>query len=412
MEILSRRISQKLRRVAELYPAVLVTGPRQTGKTTLARHLFPEHEWILFDDLLLAEQASHDPKLFLQNNRPPFILDEVQRVPNLFLSLKAFIDKHAPPPGSIILTGSQPLPLMKLAGESLAGRVGILELLPMTPSEMFQHESRFWEFSRWVEEPPIGVEFPWSVAPFEVLQRGGLPKMGLHYYSATAEDVSQRQHDYIQTYLTKDLRDLSNVSDLGRFERFLRILGTASGRILDLSDIANQAGVPQGTAHDWYSLLQSSYVAWQSLAYSGNLGKRERKRPKNFIFDSGVLCSLLNIREPQQLEKNPLSGRIMETAAAHCLRSALFTSGTSSKPILHWNFQNKHEVDFIIELGPNQLIPIEVKLSAHPDLSDCRGLLEFHKNYRKNVSLSGVISTYEKCFWLDDEILHIPLSGL
>lgn len=144
---LPRRSEPYLKKLAGMYSAVLVTGPRQAGKTALVRHCFPEHEWILFDDALLANQANSDPQLFLQNYSPPFILDEIQKAPGIFPALKEKIDRGEVPKGSIILTGSQPLPLMQLVTESLAGRIGLVSLLPMTPSEAFQYSTKSFSFN-------------------------------------------------------------------------------------------------------------------------------------------------------------------------------------------------------------------------------------------------------------------------
>lgn len=409
---LPRRIGPHLSKLASLFPAVLVTGPRQTGKTELSRKNFPKHKWILFDDALLAEQANKDPKLFLQNNPPPFILDEIQKAPGVFPALKEFIDINDPATGSIILTGSQPLQLMELVTESLAGRVGLLELLPMTPAEIFEYDTRSFTFENWIAEPPIGKSFPWKIPPYEFLFRGGFPRMALRELSNEAADASIRLRNYIQTYLTKDLRDLSAISDLGRFERFLRVLSSYSGKILDLSEVARGTDIPQGTAHDWLSLLSASYIFWSAPGYSANLGKRERKRPKGLIVDSGLNCNLMNIQTHESLPKNPLSGFIMETAVANCIRSTLFMNATATPPIYHWNFKNEHEVDFVVEHSTGMLCPIEVKLSASPNKHHCQGLKLFRKSYSDKVDIQVLITTNERCFWIDEDILHIPLSAI
>ena len=407
----SRKIYRHLRSLSKLYPAILIGGPRQTGKTELSKRHFPEHRWILLDDALLADEANCDPKLFLQNNPPPFILDEVQKTPGIFPALKEFIDKNQPPPSSIVLTGSQPLQLMNQVSESLAGRIGLIELLPMTPSELFETETCSFEFRDWINSPPIGETFAWKVSPFEYLLRGGFPRMGIASQSPTENDASLRLRDYTQTYLSKDLRDLSAISDLGRFERFLRTLSTSSGKILDLSSLARQADLAQGTAHDWLSLLQASLIYWSVSGYSGNRNKRERKRPKGFLIDSGLTCNLLNISTSASLQGNPLTGFIMETAVANCIRSALYRGATASPPLFHWNYKNNREVDLLVELEGSSLFPIEIKATGSPPRT-YPGLDSFTQRYADKVSLRIVVSTNERCYYIDDQTLHIPLSAL
>ncbi len=411
-DFLPRRVSSYLRRLASLYPAILVTGPRQSGKTYLCRHHFPNHRWILFDDELLAEQANEDPKLFLTNNPPPFILDEVQKAPNLFPALKEYIDTEETECGHIILTGSQPLALMKFVSESLAGRIGLVELFPMTPSEVFQYETFSFDFDNWIKDPPIGETYSWKISPFEFLFRGGFPKMIITKHSPKSEDASTRLKDYIRTYLSKDLRDIASVTNLGRFEKFLRVLASSSGKILDLSDVARQADIPQGTAYDWYELLKVSLIAWSVPGWARNLGKRERKRSKLFVLDSGLVCTLMNIARPEDLNLNPLTGFIFETAAANCVRSSLFKSSTVTPPLYHWNFRNQVEVDLVYVKDIHSLYPIEIKLSSKPSKSDCRGLEAFSDKYPKETKTRIIITTNERCFWLDSKTLHIPLSAL
>ncbi|MEZ4753783.1 MAG: ATP-binding protein [Bdellovibrionota bacterium] len=406
-----RKISKKLSHLSTLYPAILVSGPRQTGKTELVKRHFPDHKWILLDNALLSEEANNDPNLFLQNNSPPFILDEIQKAPKLFPAIKDYIDRNKPEFGNIILTGSQPLQLMNLVSESLAGRIGLLELLPMTPSELFETKTYEFSFNDWIKNPPIGEVFKWKIPPYEFLLRGGFPRMGLRDQSPSVSDSSIRLNDYIQTYLSKDLRDLSSINDLGRFERFLRTLSTSSGKITELSALARQADLPQGTAHDWLSILQASLIYWSVQGYSGNKNKRERKRPKGFLIDSGLTCNLLNVSSSESLQNNPLTGFIMETAVANCIRSLLYNSSTSTPPLFYWNYKNEQEVDLVVEGELNALYPIEIKATGTPAKS-YPGLDAFSQRYSDQVSLRMVITTNERCYWIDENTLHIPLSAL
>ncbi len=412
MEFKKRKIEEKILKLANIYPVVLIVGARQTGKTALSKHLFPDHKWVLLDDSLLATQANEDPQLFLKNNPTPIIIDEIQRAPNLFLEIKNLIDSKKGEMGDFILTGSQPLPLMQNASESLTGRIGIAELYPMTASEIFEIKKTPKTFRDWINNPPIGEKYLWQIPPFEFLMRGGLPMMALKEGSLDIETACQRINDYIQTYLKKDLRDISSIQSLGMFEKFLRVLATSSSRIQDYSDLSSLSGIPRTTVISWHSILKSSYIVWEAQSFHSNYGKREKKRPKNFLIDTGILCNLLGVSSSESLSKNPLLGLVAETSAASALKSLICSSFGQEDKIFHWRYENKYEVDLVIELSSIQILPVEIKLTSKPNLSDCQGLQFFIEKYPEKAKLALIVSTHETCFWLSDKILHIPLSAI
>ncbi len=411
MTYLPRSIASKVNQLAKLYTVILITGPRQTGKTTLARNMFPTHEWVLLDSAVLVEQARQDPALFLKNHPVPIILDEVQRAPELFQELKNLVDKKSPSPGSIILTGSQPLHLMRKATESLSGRIGILELSPMTQSELNQSAatSSLQSLQKFFAEPPIGQKFATQRPVTESLFRGGFPAMALPELSPEAADVSQRFNDYIATYLNKDLRELAQVHQLGRFERFIRILATTSSRIANINELAGQISLAQSTAVDWQGLLQASGLILELPAYHTSQIKRESRRPKIILCDSGLMCSLLGYQDPSQLEISPLSGAIFETAILNSLITLL--RAESTRPALyHWRSSDKDEVDAVIEVNNTNLCPVEIKLSSKPKPDHCAGLKTF-MNYYKTAKQALLITAFEECFWVEESILHLPWAA-
>jgi predicted AAA+ superfamily ATPase len=410
MPVINRHSSLSLDRISRLYKVLLISGPRQVGKTFLAKSHFPNHKWVLLDSLSLIDQARNDPALFLKNNPPPVIFDEIQRVPELILEIKALIDSENIGLAEVVLTGSQPLSLMDHISESLAGRVGILELTPCTPSELAAGSEGSINLSTLIEEPPIGREFPLSGTPNSLLFRGGLPAMALAEHSPETSDVFQRFSDYVATYLTRDLRDIAEVKDLGRFERWLRLLSTISGKIPNILELSQQIGLPQSTAHEWTEILKSSLLIHEIPAYHRNLTKRESKKSKLALFDSGLTCHLLGYNSDTQLEKTPFLGSIFETAVISALRSQCVRQlGRSS--LYHWRSKEKVECDLILEINAEDIIPIEIKYSSRISKDELSGIKQFMK-ISDHARMGLVFSPDSKCFWLDEKILHLPWGAL
>ncbi len=405
---LERHISSKVLAISQLYSVVLITGPRQVGKSELARRLFPNHKWVLLDSLSLVEQAKNDPALFIKNNPPPAIYDEVQRAPELFLEIKDQVDRGVAGKADFVLTGSEPLPLMKRASESLAGRVGIVELAPMTISET--HSRPKIDLLKLFDSPPLGIKFPINNTPLQILLRGGFPAMAIKEHSPSLEDVTQRFSDYVQTYLTKDLRELSGVKDLGRFERFLRLAATYSGKLLNVNEFSSTTGIPGTTLHDWLGILEASELLYQVRPSQTNLVKRETKRTKLLLCDSGLTLFLMGFFSEKQIESSPLLGTVFETFVANSLR-ALINCERSRIEILHWRQADTNEVDFILELDMETHIPIELKLTGKPSKEHIVGMKEL-MSYDKKAKNGILITTYEECFWIDQHILHLPWGAL
>ncbi len=403
-----RDLSEKFKQLMSLYPAVLVTGPRQSGKTSMVRNLAPNHKWVLLDNQEEVAFANDNPTLFINNNPAPVIYDEVQNTPRFFSELKYFIDTQKTPVGAFILTGSQPLPLMKHISESLAGRVGILELPPMTPAEINDFKGRPRFLNDWLKNPPIGEKFQSQKNPFESLVRGGFPAMALPHLSPESHDASQRLTDYFQTYLTKDLRDLAQIEDLGKFSRFVRQLSIYSARDLDLSEAARAVGVPQSTADVWFGLLEASMLAWRVPGYSKKLGKREKRRPKLYFCDSGLQANLLGYTGPEQIKISPMTGSIFETSAANAIKKIARSAG-GALPLFHWRLDEKNEIDLVIEMNYNELCLVEIKFKATN--SDLNSIKEFRRAYGKNHP-AIIVSTNEQCFWMEDDILHMPWNAI
>ncbi len=287
--MIDRDLAPLLRRAAESFPAVTLTGPRQSGKSTLCRHTFPDHHYANLERPDTRRYAQEDPRGFLEDLEGGAILDEIQNVPELASWLQVSIDDN-PAPGQWILTGSQNFAISETVSQSLAGRSAMLNLLPLTLNES----------ERFGRSRNDSLE--------QVMIRGGYPRI----YQQEL-DPSDWLASYVATYVERDVRSLANVSDLMTFQRFLGLCAGRSSQVLNYSALANDCGVSQPTAKSWLSILQASFLVFLLPAWSGNIRKRLVRSPRMVIADSGLLCWLLDIRTPDQLRSHPLKGAIFES---------------------------------------------------------------------------------------------------
>jgi uncharacterized protein len=337
---LLRAAEPRLRRLARQFPALLLTGPRQSGKTTTLRKLFPKHRFVSLDDPVLRLQAHQDPELFLDDHPPPLLLDEIQYAPQLLPVIKLRVDRSRRQNGAFILTGSQMFPLMAGVSESLAGRVGIAELLPMTVKE--------------TRKKPASVQ-----GLFQQLIRGFFPDV-----VTRRVDASEFYSSYLQTYLERDIRMVRAVQDLRQFQSFLQILAANIGNILDLSKAGAECGVTHTTAAKWLSVLEGSRIVFLLPPFSTNIRKRVVRRPKIFFSDTGLVCHLVRERDEEALRRGPLGGAIFENfIVAEALKHNLAMG--SPWALYFYRDNNRKEVDLIIDAGQRKLA-VEIKLSKTP----------------------------------------------
>lgn len=389
---------------------VLVTVPLQTGKTTLGRELYPSHQWVLLDEGALLAIAKTDPDLFLQSFPPPVIYDEVQRVAELFLAIKNHVDRlKTKSEARFVLTGSQPLSLMSSAADSLAGRVGIVEILPMTHSEVFANEHFSFTFHDLIDGTlPLGKKAPLGAPIQEILFRGGFPDIAISGLSPNWNDVQTRFGNYVKTYLHRDLRDLKLVKDRAIFEKFLRRVALASSTYQGPSDWSNDLGTPRSTVVNWHGLLAASYLSFEIPAFATKLGKRERKASKFHLVDSGLRSHLLAYQTPDQVLRSPMVGAIFETYGLTAFRAWMHCSNLAL-PMFHWRYDEREEVDLVIELADGELLAVEFKLTSKPNASDLLGIKAFQKRYPK-CRRGALVSCFDTVSLLGHDIVNFPIS--
>lgn len=418
-----RRIEPTLKAYAGFFKVVLVTGPRQCGKSTLLDAVFPGCRHFVFDPLLDLYGARKDPDLFLDNFPPPLILDEVQYVPELLSAIKRRVDGQDSP-GQYLLTGSQNLAVLRGAAESMAGRVGLLELGHMTLREMEGRQddtvSMFdaWMSSDGAELPPAGEPMPRSgdrpsergipgrpIA--EILWRGTMPGL----LDAPDNLVPGFLDSYLGTYLERDIRALFPIGDLGDFGRLLRLAAALDGQEINFSQLGREIGVRPDTARRWLDLLSMGYQWLELPPWSGNAVKRVSGRPKGHFADSGLVCRLQGIGSPQALASNPRVGAIFESFVAHQIRRALLSDGV--RPLIHhFRSSGGAEVDLVIQRN-GKLLPVEVKYRSQPDGHDTRGLAAFRATYPDLCVPTGlVIHAGRESFRLNDSAFALSVWDL
>ncbi|MGE3954539.1 MAG: ATP-binding protein [Parachlamydiales bacterium] len=328
-----RKMAGRLKWLATKYPVVTVTGPRQSGKTTLVCQTFPDKAYANLEELDIRALAEQDPREFLKRYPDGAILDEIQLAPQLLSYIQVLVDQ-ADREGMFILTGSHELQLHQSITQSLAGRTALLQLLPMSLDELQE----------------AGIELTLE----EALLTGGYPRI----YRKQLEPA-QTYRDYVQTYLERDLRHLVNIKELGLFQRFLGLLVGRIGQLLNASSLADDVGVSSPTIKQWLSILEASYLIIQLRPYFENFGKRIVKSPKVYFTDVGLASYLLGIETPQQLRRDPLYGSLFENLVLLELMKERLNEGRDPRLYFFRDIAG-HEVDFIYQSG-HELIPIEVK---------------------------------------------------
>ena len=351
MPYIPRNAESRLQQFADGYPVVVVTGPRQSGKSTLVRHAFPGHPYVSLEDLDQREFAETDPRGFLNQFGDGAILDEAQRCPALFSYLQTRVDERQQP-GEFILTGSQQFGLLSGITQSLAGRAALLTLLPMTCDEL-QHAGK-------VDRNLDKILFDGAFPP--IYDRGLEPHP---WYG-----------NYVRTYLERDVRQLINVRDLGSFQRFLKLCAGRTGQLLNLSSLANDCGITHNTAKAWISVLEASYIVHLLPPHHQNFNKRLVKTPKLYFLDTGLACWLLGIRNSEQLATHVQRGALFETWVISELLKARYNAGETSN-LYFWRDRSGHEVDLLIDRGTH-LSPLEIK-SGQTIIKDYFKGLEFWK---------------------------------
>ncbi len=364
---IKREISDYLQNLANHFPAVILTGARQTGKTTLLQHLFPQHRFVSLDLPQLAELAEKNPQEFFTQYPPPVIIDEIQYAPGLFRHLKILLDKSRHQKGRFLLTGSQKFSLMKEVSESLAGRCAILELDTLSAQE-FQTTRTM--------DPVSWLQF---------LLRGGFPELAVEPNLPAADFY----RSYVATYLERDVRSLLQIGNLRDFDRFIRMCAARCAQLLNLSELAKDIGISPPTAKQWLSVLQASNQIDLLEPHLPNRGQRLVKTPKLYFRDTGLLCFLLGLSSAEQFLNTPLSGAIWENFVYGQLSRGLRTHSTATT-LWFWRDTYGLEADFLLDHG-DRFTLVEAKWQEQPGTKDAKNLEKIIPLLEKSRPVKGMI---------------------
>ena len=364
----SRIIEQTVLETARTFPVVLVTGPRQVGKTTLLRHLAEEagesaegtRRYVTLDDPDLRELARRDPGLFLQRFAPPVLIDEIQYAPELLPYIKMRVDE-ARRPGEFWLTGSQAFHLMRAVSESLAGRVGIIPMLGLSASELAGRPSEpFLPEDGWLDRRARIAE-PMDVRElFTRIHRGSMPAL----YVDPLPDWNRFYSSYTATYLERDIRALAQVADEMAFFNFLSVVAARTARPVVYEELARDAGISAPTAKKWLSLLRTSGIVALVQPYSSNLLKRVTKMPLLHMLDTGLAAWLLRWETPEALERGAMSGQFFESYVFAEICKSWLNAGREP-PLFYYRDKDQREIDLLL-LHNGRLMPVEIKKAATP----------------------------------------------
>ncbi|MEE2959244.1 MAG: ATP-binding protein [Myxococcota bacterium] len=344
--MIQREMAPELIQVANEYPVVTILGPRQSGKTTLAKMTFPDYDYCSLEEPDVRNFASTDPRAFLAQYQKDVIFDEIQRVPTLLSYIQTLVDEHNFK-GRFILTGSHQLELRAEISQSLAGRTAILSLLPLSISEVK------------------------TIKQFEnkddYIFNGFFPRIYNDHLNPT-----RAYSNYYKTYIERDVRQLINLKDVSQFEKFLRLMAGRVGQVLNLSSLSNDVGASSTTLKEWLSILEASFIVYKLLPYFENFGKRVIKSPKYYFTDVGLLSYLLGIDKKEQVLRDPLIGNIFENLVViECLKNR-YNQGKESN-LYFFRDSNGNEVDLLLD-NARKLTPVEIKSSSTFNINFTKGI--------------------------------------
>lgn len=415
MEYIRREIEDIIEKSSENFKAVLVTGARQTGKSTLLRHLFPDIKEVSFDDPFVEEQAKNNPDMFMMLNEPPVFLDEMQYVPSLFRYIKISCDNHDNK-GLFYLSGSQPFKLMDMVSDSLAGRVAIIEMAPLSLREIMKDPCTipFLPAMDYIKKRNNTAQNPGNI--WNIIHRGGYPEM-----QHSNMEWSMFFSSYIKTYLERDVRGLAAVQDLDAFRRFMVACAARTGQMLNYSNIADEVGKDINTIKKWISILEASGIIYILEPFSNSTLKRVIKTPKMYFRDTGLAAYLTRWLTPETLANGAMSGSFFETFVISEILKSYSNRGLDYRYFVSYYrgkdktrkrkdgvlVQEEAEIDFIIEQD-GVLYPIEIKESNNVTASMTSAFRVLDNLPDKKRGMGAVICMCPMPGMLRENILQIP----
>lgn len=406
---IERHAESSVGQLEKMFSCVMVTGPRQVGKTTMLQHIIPDGvRFVSMDDAIIRAGARENSNTFLKDNPPPVFIDEVQKAPELFDQIKLEVDKTQRK-AEFYLSGSQQMRMMKGASESLSGRIGILKLLGLSLREInnisfamqFVPTDDYYS-ERQKEIKPVSYDEIW-----QLIWRGSMPELLLNddfdwqmYYAA-----------YVNTYIDRDVRDLARVGDILKFTRFMEVMAANVGQMLNLSSIARDVGISQPTADRWLSVLLASNIIFLLKPYYTNLTKRAVKTPKLYFCDTGLAAYLSRWNNPTVLKNGAMAGAYFENFVIMEILKSYYNRGVLDPPVYYYRDKEQKEIDLLIREG-DTLYPVEIKKHADPTVRDLKNfdVLDHLPDIKRGTG--GVVCLYDHLITLSGNDRVIPVTYL
>lgn len=402
----SRLLEARIAELFQYFPVVTVLGARQVGKSTLVENLFMDRmASVVFDPVLDIENARQDPDFFLQNHPAPLFLDEIQYAPELLGAIKRRVDQHKLP-GQYILSGSQNLAVLRNISESLAGRVAVVNLLPLSRREITQEQEGDF-LRRWLQgEVAVTTGRPApKVLPqlYPAVWRGGYPGL----MSLPDHLLNDYWQSYLQTYIERDVRAIANIGALQSFGRFVRLVAAHSAQEVNHAHLGRELGIDRKTAQAWLETMQATFLWFSLPAFSRNPVKRIAGKVKGYFADPGFICHLQKIGEPGAIGGHPLQGALFETYVVMEIIKTV-QSWAMAPNLYHFRSYGGAEVDLVLEIN-GVLYPIEIKAKSNPSRNDGRGIGAFRECFpQEKIGAGLIVCAVEKPLLLAENLLAVP----
>ena len=381
MKYIHRQIEPVIKNVLNTFSSLALTGPRQAGKSTLLTQTLTDYQYITLDDPVIRDRAVNDPRLFFDTLKEKAIIDEIQHAPELLSYAKIIIDSNRDKKGLFVFTGSQQFHMIKDLGDSLAGRIALLELLPFS-----------------VKEIKTTADFKTIVDYFVyACLKGSYPEL----VTQSSMDTSIWYASYVQTYLERDIRSIFNIGNLRDFQRFMQLLAARCSQILNYSQFSKALGISVPTIKRWISILEACRIIYLLYPYYNNLGKRITKAPKLYFHDCGLVCFLTGLKDRKHLLYGPMAGALFEN---FCIQETLkvYFNKKEKLNLYYLRTNNDLEIDLIIEKQFQKIIPIEIKLNRTPKPGMAGNMERFRNTFSKlDIQKGLIVSLTEKTFPLN-----------
>jgi predicted AAA+ superfamily ATPase len=407
MKYIARHLETTITKLANMFSTILVTGARQVGKTTLLKNLQSHIPYVTLDDPILLQSALDEPGSFFKTTPPPLIVDEIQYAPNLFTYIKIISDENGKK-RQFFLTGSQQFHMMKNVSQSLAGRIGILNLLGLSLREITRDtfQERFIPTETFFEKRKKTVRSIDFKEIWKMIHQGTMPIM----YSSEM-DWQLFYAAYTKTYIERDVRELTHIGDELTFFRFMTVLAARTSQMLNLTAVANEVGVSVTTANRWLSILVSSNIVYLLYPFFNNVTKRAVKTPILYFLDTGLAAYLTRWNTKEVLEAGAMAGAFFETFVIAEVLKSYFNVGILEPSLYYYRDKDGKEIDLLIYEG-GLIHPIEIKKTTNPSKEHIKHFSVLKNNKQIPLSSGGIICLYDKSIHIDGEYVTIPVNWL